>query len=454
MAHPVTHPAKEGVATFRSCADPARAHSFPLGTGNEFSMEETLELLTKVGRKLDFQCADLLAWTIDQVYVDNGNTRRGTSKVSQQSCVCGFGDRHIPPPVFLPGQPLQAPGAAQIAFSGSAYPGDHSLNYVCPPEATTHEAPRHLAHPSYYLRGALAATLHSPAGSEWERTELAELMRSPEWAALYRDLQRALGTRSLVQFSGTGGIREYNEWTTALASHFEASCIQNTLLKAKLAAYTLAGHARSWWMSHGKYTPPRLYSLSQLTEWVQVELVPECSAMAQQRAWDRLEFRSDLREYFSTVADTFRDYPLPLSSAYSHASRPFGIALQDKVQAAQATSGPQGLMQSQWEAIVRDYVRTMEAHPQFQGWMRGEKGPRLRLPTPAIPRNPSTPPRTPHAFARLAAAYPSVDATGTGEVTEEEAAARVTQVDVEPRKTGPPPKYGIGPRPCFCCGSD
>ena len=92
MAQPVTHPAKEGVATFRSCADPARAHSFPLGVGKEFSMEQTLELLTKVGRKLDFQCADLLAWTIDlPVYVDNGNTRRGTFKVSQQSCVCGFG---------------------------------------------------------------------------------------------------------------------------------------------------------------------------------------------------------------------------------------------------------------------------------------------------------------------------------------------------------------------------
>ena len=86
--------------------------------------------------------------------------------------------------------------------------------------------------------------------------------------------------------------------------------------------------------------------------------------------------------------------------------------------------------------------------------MRGEKGPRLRLPIPAIPRNPSTPPRAPHAFARLAAAYPSIDATGTGEVTEEEAAAHMTQVDVEPRKTGPPPKYGIGSCPCFCCGSD
>ena len=92
MAQPVTHPAKEGVATFRSCADPARAHSFRWVWGKEFSMEQTLELLTKVGRKLDFQCADLLAWTIDlPVYVDNGNTRRGTFKVSQQSCVCGFG---------------------------------------------------------------------------------------------------------------------------------------------------------------------------------------------------------------------------------------------------------------------------------------------------------------------------------------------------------------------------
>ena len=88
---------------FGAVPDPARAHSFPLGAGKEFSMEQTLELLTKVGRKLDFQCADLLAWTIDQVYVDNGNTRRGTFKVSTtELCLWIWGSGRVLASTFSP----------------------------------------------------------------------------------------------------------------------------------------------------------------------------------------------------------------------------------------------------------------------------------------------------------------------------------------------------------------
>ena len=39
-------------------------------------------------------------------------------------------------------------------------------------------------------------------------------------------------------------------------------------------------------------------------------------------------------------------------------------------------------------------------------------------------------------------------------LSEEERTARVHAIDLGPKKDTPPPRIGIGPRPCFCCGSD
>ena len=64
-AHPPEAPRPErqvrrAVATFQTCADLGRAHSFPLPFQplDEFSMEATTDLLERAGQKLDFQPED------------------------------------------------------------------------------------------------------------------------------------------------------------------------------------------------------------------------------------------------------------------------------------------------------------------------------------------------------------------------------------------------------------
>ena len=75
MSHPLHSPSqaperqvRRAVATFRTCADLGRAHSFPLLSQplDDFSMEATMDLLERVGQKLDFQPEDLVAWAVDQ----------------------------------------------------------------------------------------------------------------------------------------------------------------------------------------------------------------------------------------------------------------------------------------------------------------------------------------------------------------------------------------------------
>ena len=90
MAHPPEAPRPErqvrrAVATFQTCADLGRAHSFPLPFQplDEFSMEATMDLLERAGQKLDFQPEDLVAWAVDQ-------PETATSKGPQKFCHCGL----------------------------------------------------------------------------------------------------------------------------------------------------------------------------------------------------------------------------------------------------------------------------------------------------------------------------------------------------------------------------
>lgn len=92
MAHPFHPPearperqVRRAVATFQTCADLGRAHSFPLPFQplDEFSMEATMDLLERAGQKLDFQPEDLVAWAVDQpeTFAKSG---------PQKFCHCGL----------------------------------------------------------------------------------------------------------------------------------------------------------------------------------------------------------------------------------------------------------------------------------------------------------------------------------------------------------------------------
>ena len=95
MAHPFHPPeaprperqVRRAVATFQTCADLGRAHSFPLPLPlDEFSIEATMDLLERAGQKLDFQPEDLVAWAVDQ-------PETATSKGPQtpkKFCHCGL----------------------------------------------------------------------------------------------------------------------------------------------------------------------------------------------------------------------------------------------------------------------------------------------------------------------------------------------------------------------------
>ena len=153
--------------------------------------------------------------------------------------------RELVPPLFLPGDSLAGPPNQGCGSSS----GRDSLAYMGDPRTDTltsayWEAPHATPPPTHYLRGSLAATLLSTPASEWERQELSHMLAGPEWAMCVRDVQRAMGNRSIVRLSGLGGVREYNEWVASLTMHFQAINVINSIAKARLATLAFESHAQ------------------------------------------------------------------------------------------------------------------------------------------------------------------------------------------------------------------
>ena len=284
----------------------------------------------------------------------------------------------ILPPLFHPGQPLQPPAQQQIQLGYSipwaaSVPGS-AAGFVnsCPGEL-----PFQASHPSQYVRGVVAYTLSAPAGTEEERQEMGEILASRYWLDLRHMLHREMQNRSVPEFTASGSD-EYADWASSMVNFFQGAEISNTLVQTRLAALTLRHHARYWYQAHQQHTPSRLYSFRQFAEWIRIELVPEINPYHQHRAWDQLEYRGNLEDFFRDVDRLIRIYPIPLVQAQNRASKVFGKSMEERIDAAQANSPVTGLNMMQWQAVVKDYVRSMECMPGFSGWLRGDRGPRFR----------------------------------------------------------------------------
>ena len=363
--------------------------------------------------------------------------------------------RRLPqPPLYHPGQPLQSPAHQQIMM-GYGVPAQGTVlgsNYLTMPVAPGLRT-------NQYVRGILAYSLSSPAGTEEERAELADIECSKYWMETKILLTWEMQARAVSDFPGEGS-EAYADWISSLNSFFTNNRIANTLLQAKLAEVTLRLRARLWLQAHQAHTPPRLYSYAQFVEWVRIELVPEINPQLQHRAWERLAYRGSIEEFFLDVDRLTRIYPLPFPEAQHWAARVFGQGLEDKTDAAQATSQPHGLSMLHWQSVVKEYVRETEKKPGFCRWLTGLRGPRFRAQHPPTPHVPAIPqPRAlpaPRQVQALMAPTPEYYAEqGIPMAPPSQVnAPQVSLTETSPNKPERPLRIGTGPRPCFCCGSD
>ena len=341
------------------------------------------------------------------------------------------------PPLYVAGQPLQAPNYMQ-ALSG----GDLSYGYTMgtllagsggAPGRTALRTP----HPNHFLRGNLAQALNAPGGTEEERQAYASYRQTPGWERLYTAMQRALQVKTLAPFTAKEGVTEYTKWKTSLVAFYRLMGVANTIAQTQLAVATFQDTASMWWWAHYEHTPERLYSLAQLFEWVSIELVPAANLESGFLEWGKLTYHSDLEEYFRQVRELTIHHPMPPLTAHLLAANPFGEILKERLKAAHAQAGPGGINTVKWETIVRAYVTETEKLPTFIGWGTARCEPRFRDPKVQV--------------RQVQASSPPPGNTAFPDLADEEMAARINAVTPEGHQSSNT-LYGESPRPCFCCG--
>ena len=177
-----------------------------------------------------------------------------------------------------------------------------------------------------------------------------------------------------------------------------------------------------------------------MVEWVSLELAPTAHLEAGHLAWAELQYRGNLRDYFKQARELLLQYPMTPLAGHLMATQQFGSELQAELRAAHARAGPGGILEEHWEAIVTAYVKRLERTPGFAGWPDVRGGPRFK--------SSQFTPRNNHLDVE------EVALEERNPLCEEERTARVHAIDSGPKKDAPPPRIGVGPRPCFCCGSD
>ena len=197
-----------------------------------------------------------------------------------------------------------------------------------------------------------------------------------------------------------------------------------------------------WWRAHRRRLTTLTLSFEQLKEWVCIELVPLAEPGAAHLEWADLRYEGDLDAYFQKVRTLYLYHAMPPRECQVLAARPFGQALVDRVRAAAAPLGSDGLPPTHWEAIVRSFVTETEASPTFQSWAKGTLEPvhrhaKLRQ-TQVVAEasdeeeEPEIPPDVPNGTREeewVAMLYSGVVAGGGREL-----------------------KIGKGASPCFVCG--
>ena len=297
-----------------------------------------------------------------------------------------------------------------------------------------------MPHPRQLIRGTLAHRLLSTSPRESERLEFFHYQRTLNYEKLQAKVTRAIQAKTLLPFTGSGCLKEYNGWKISVQLCCYYWGLANSVVQASVAQWTFQERASKWWLAYQVYTPTRLYSLAQILEWVGIELAPRSNLEASQLEWNALEYRGCLRKYFKKVQDLQLQFQTSPLSAHLLAARPFGAELQDEVRAAHARAGPGGLLDEQWEALVTSYVRRKENTPGFLRWGDPRCEPTYR--------DTKVHARTMHTDVEIPQALPS------GTIPEEERVAQLFTADLGPKKDLGPARYGKGPRPCFCCGKD
>ena len=338
------------------------------------------------------------------------------------------------------------------------------------------------AAPEHFISGYPLQRFSSPDPTLTEIEEFKRLLGTSEWRDIFRDFSKWSDLNKEAQYNGDEDITVVFTWSTAMKSRFLNTRIYNPVARSELASTTFTQRARKWWLAHRLRMPKLLTTFEQLVEWIKRELVPHSSTSDAVNAWSDLNYHGDPKKYIMDLERLINHFPLRRESILIMATKPLGKDIQHRIQLMNLQHGPTGLTISQLKRAILDFLslyqytkniyreRDRERHPAFtprpqrqlnQGpyQYRKENAPYNReVKIHAI--NPVTP--SPHQN-RDPKAMPTktLESRPMNQLQNKPYNQNQNNPNLNNFKRNQmnpqqqiKRKIGVGPTPCFVCGSD
>ena len=324
--------------------------------------------------------------------------------------------------------------------------------------------------PEHFITGHPLKQFAAPDPTPTEIDDYASMINTPLWREIFRDFTKWSDMHKEAQYNGEEDITSVFRWTTAMRSRFLNLYISNGIIRAELATATLTHRARSWWLAHRTRTPNLIITFEQLVEWIKRELVPHSSTTDAVSAWSELSFKGDPDKYISDLKKLINHYPLRRESIIIMATKPLGSEIQRNIQLMDLQYGPNGINIAQLKQAIRNHLSINRYNRQITRDRYIERAVPFQ-PRQFRPNNPQYQIRRENIPSQKEARLNVVPITNSNanNNNSNKRNTEVKAIDNKPAYTRPPSSYtsnntqryttlkrkvGIGPTPCFVCGSD
>ena len=328
------------------------------------------------------------------------------------------------------------------------------------------------AAPDHFISGFALSKFTAPDPTFEEIHEFKSTMNTSTWRELFRDFTKWSDAHKEAQYNGEEDISSVLRWSTAMRSRFMNLSITNSVIRAELASATLTLRARSWWLAHRTRTPKLLVTFDQLLEWIKRELVPYSSTSDAINSWSELSYTGDVNKYIGDLERLINHFPLKRDTILIMATKPLGKDIQNRVQLMNLQYGPTGITIAQLKQAIKSFLSINQYTRNTMRERYQERPPNFQ-PRQYRPNNQFRPnnqlyqvrkeniPNTKDPKFNVANAIPNTQGNNNfkrnenHDNTTQPAGYTKNNDNMQQRSTAfIKRKIGIGPTPCFVCGSD
>ena len=320
------------------------------------------------------------------------------------------------------------------------------------------------AAPDYFITGLALNKFSAPDPSRYEIDEYETIINTSAWREIFRDFTKWSDLHKEAQYNGEEDIASVLRWSTAMKSRFLSLYITNSIVRAELASATLTHRARSWWLAHRTRTPKLLITFNQLLEWIKRELVPHSSTSNAVNAWAELSYTGDVNKYINDLERLINHFPLRRESIIIMATKPLGKDIQNRVQLMDLQYGPAGITIAQLKQVIKSTLSI----GQYSRSITRDRA----VPFQPRPVRPNIQPYSirrdniPHQREARLNAFNTTNNPPNNTPSNRFTTDNKSNSNQFPNQRNPSNnsftsnaptfkrKIGVGPTPCFVCGSD